>query len=150
MGDIKLLEKVKAYDKQHCYQYQKRLDTFEEDIEMFAKKFDMTTEDISLINVGDFEFSIIESKDDKQEATEFIKRYEWLGTVGSYPTHWFKATYKGLLGGVIIMGMPNSFSKLLGDNTKDIERLIARGASASWTPKNLGSKLPNVVYKVDG
>lgn len=139
MGDIKLLEQVKAYDKQHCYQYQKRLDTFEEDIEMFAEKFGMTTEDISLINVGDFEFSIIESKDDKQEATEFIKRYEWLGTVGSYPTHWFKATYKGLLGGVIIMGMPNSFSKLLGDNTKDIERLIARGASASWTPKNLGS-----------
>ena len=36
--------------------------------------------------------------------------------------------------------MPNAFSKLLGDNTKEIERLIARGASASWCPKNLGSK----------
>ena len=38
------------------------------------------------------------------------------------------------------MGMPNAFSKLLGEETKNIERLIARGASASWTPKNLGSK----------
>lgn len=38
------------------------------------------------------------------------------------------------------MGMPNAFSKLLGDDTKEIERLIARGASASWTPFNLGSK----------
>lgn len=139
MGDIKLLEQVKAYDKAHCYQYQKRLDTFEEDITMFAKKFGMTAEDVGFINVGDFEFSIIEIENDKREATEFIKRYEWLGTVGSYPTHWFKATYRGILGGVIIMGMPNSFSKLLGDKTKDIERLIARGASASWTPKNLGS-----------
>ena len=36
--------------------------------------------------------------------------------------------------------MPNAFSKLLGENTKELERLIARGASASWTPKNLGSK----------
>ena len=38
------------------------------------------------------------------------------------------------------MGMPNAFSKLLGENTKEIERLIARGASASWCPMNLGSK----------
>lgn len=36
--------------------------------------------------------------------------------------------------------MPNAFSKLLGDDTKDIERLIARGASASWCPKNLATK----------
>jgi hypothetical protein len=38
------------------------------------------------------------------------------------------------------MGMPNAFSKLLGEETKNIERLIARGASASWCPFNLGSK----------
>lgn len=79
-------------------------------------------------------------KKDKAKATEFIKRYEWLGTIGSYPTHWFTASYKGILGGVVIMGMPNAFSKLLGGDTKHIERLIARGASASWCPKNLGSK----------
>jgi hypothetical protein len=39
-----------------------------------------------------------------------------------------------------MFAMPYAFSKLLGNDTRELERLIARGASASWTPKNLGSK----------
>lgn len=35
--------------------------------------------------------------------------------------------------------MPNAFSKILGDKTKDLERLISRGACISWSPKNLAS-----------
>ena len=136
MSDIKLLEKIKNFDSPWCYQYQRRLDTIEEDKE----KYGWSDEDIENISLDDFEFAPISTKDEKQEATEFIKRYEWLGTVGSFPTHWFSARYKGILGGVIIMGMPNAFSKLLGEDTREIERLIARGASASWCPKNLGSK----------
>lgn len=136
MGDISLLNKIKEFKSPWCYQYQRRLDTLEEDKQILG----WTDEDIKNINLEEFEFSFIATKEEKKEATEFIKRYEWLGTVGSYPTHWFAARYKGILGGVIIMGMPNSFSKLLGEKTKDIERLIARGASASWTPMNLGSK----------
>ena len=136
MSDIKLLEKIKDYDKPWCYQYQKRLDTFQEDMEMYK----WSQEDIDSISLDDFEFSFISDKKDKEEATAFIKRYEWLGTIGSFPTHWFTARYKGILGGVIIMGMPNAFSKMLGEETKNIERLIARGASASWCPFNLGSK----------
>lgn len=136
MSDIQLLDKIKNYDKDWCYQYQKRLDTLKEDM----KRFHWTEEDIKNISLDDFEFAYIDTALEKQCATEFIKRYEWLGTVGSYPTHWFTARYKGILGGVIIMSMPNAFSKLLGDKTKDIERLIARGASASWCPFNLGSK----------
>lgn len=135
-GDISLLKKIKDFKSPWCYQYQRRLDTLEEDKQILG----WTDEDIKNINLDEFEFSFIVTKEEKKEATEFIKRYEWLGTVGSYPTHWFAARYKGILGGVIIMGMPNSFSKLLGEKTKDIERLIARGASASWTPMNLGSK----------
>lgn len=136
MSDILLLEKIKNYKEKHCYQYQKRLDTLEED----KKILNWDDEFIKNINLSDFEFSYVYSKEDKIECTEFIKRYEWLGTIGSFPTHWFTARYKGVLGGVIIMGMPNAFSKLLGENTKEIERLIARGASASWCPMNLGSK----------
>ena len=136
MSDIRLLEKIKSYDKDWCYQYQKRLDTIQEDM----AKYGWSQEDVDNIKLDDFEFSYIDSKNNKQEATEFIKRYEWLGTIGSYPTHWFTARYKGILGGVIIMGMPNAFSKLLGEETKSLERLIARGASASWCPMNLGSK----------
>lgn len=136
MSDISLLNKIQEFKSPWCYQYQRRLDTIEED----KVKYGWTDEDISNINLDDFEFKLIESKEEKSQATDFIKRYEWLGTVGSYPTHWFTASYKGLLGGVIIMGMPNAFSKLLGEETKSLERLIARGASASWCPKNLGSK----------
>jgi len=39
----------------------------------------------------------------------------------------------------MLFNMPNAFSKLLGDNTKELERLISRGACISWSPKNLGS-----------
>lgn len=134
MGDIALLEQIKNFDKDYCYQYQRRLDTYEED----KKKYNWTDEDIKNIDLDEFIFKPITG--DKKEATNFIKRYEWLGTVGSYPTHWFGAYYNGILGGVIIMGMPNAFSKILGEKTKELERLIARGASASWCPMNLGSK----------
>lgn len=136
MGDIRLLEKIKSYDKDWCYQYQKRIDTLPEDMERYG----WTEEDVNNISLSDFEFSPIEDKEGKKEATEFIKRYEWLGTIGNFPTHWFGARYKGILGGVVIMGMPNSFSKMLGEETPELERLIARGASASWCPFNLGSK----------
>ena len=136
MSDIKLLEKIKSYDKEYCYQYQKRIDTLQEDM----RNNGWTEEDVKAISLDDFVFSPIETAEGKKEASDFIKRYEWLGTIGSFPTHWFEARYKGLLGGVVIMGMPNSFSKMLGEETKTLERLIARGASASWCPFNLGSK----------
>lgn len=136
MSDINLLHKIADYGQEHCYQYQRRLDTIEED----KIVHNMSDEDIANISLDDFVFKNITSKEDKAKATEFIKRYEWLGTIGSYPTHWFTAYYKGILSGVIIMSMPNAFSKLLGEETKNIERLIARGASASFCPKNLGSK----------
>lgn len=136
MSDIKLLRKIEEYKKPYCYQFQRRIDTLEEDKQLLG----WDDEFISKIDLNDFVFENISSKVMKQEATEFIKRYEWLGTVGSFPTHWFTARYKGILGGVVIMGMPNAFSKLLGDDTREIERLIARGASASWCPMNLGSK----------
>ena len=136
MSSLELLNKINDYTEDHCYQYQRRIDTLEED----KKNLGWDDEFIKNINLDEFEFSYIDSKEDKKEATEFIKRYEWLGTVGSFPTHWFVAKYRGIIGGVVIMGMPNAFSKLLGEGTETKERLIARGASASWTPMNLGSK----------
>lgn len=136
MSDLFLLKQIKTYDKDWCYQYQKRIDTLHEDMRTYG----WSEEDIKNISLDDFKFQYIHTDIEKIRATEFIKRYEWLGTIGSFPTHWFIATYKGILGGVIIMSMPNSFSKILGDDTKNLERLISRGASASWCPFNLGSK----------
>lgn len=135
MSDIKLLEQIKEYDKPHCYQYQKKLDTYEED----KQRLGWSDEDISKIKVSDFEFSIMTTKEEKKEASEFIKKYEWMGSLSQFNTHYFQARYKGELGCVIIMNMPNAFSKLLGEETPKLERLISRGASASWTPKNLAS-----------
>ena len=139
MASIELLEKIKNYDKPWCYQYQKRLDTLQEDLD----KYGLTQEDLDNISIDDFVFEYVDKNDNikKDEAYRFIERYEWLGTCnGVFVSHIFTARYKGILGGVIMFAMPYAFSKLLGENTKSIERLIARGASASFCPKNLGSK----------
>ena len=53
MSDISLIEKVRNFDKPWCYQYQRRLDTIEED----KKLLTMTDEDIYNISLDAFEFS---------------------------------------------------------------------------------------------
>ena len=130
------LKRLNTYDKNHCWQYDIRLSKEKEDREFIKNTFNIEIEDIS---IKDFEIRQITSKEDKQEAIEFIKRYEWLGTITQYSTHYFGAYYKGVLGGVTIFSMPNAFSKLLGEDTKNLERLVSRGACASWTPKGLAS-----------
>ena len=135
MSDIKLLEKIKNFKENHCYQYQKRLDTIEED----KIKYNLTDEDIANISLDDYEFKLITDSKEKQEAINFVKKYEWLGDISQFPTHYFGAYWKGILSGVIIFGMPNAFSKLLGENTKSIERLIQRGCSISFAHKHLAS-----------
>lgn len=136
MSDIALLQKIKDFDKPHCYQYQRKLDTLEED----KKLLGWDDEFIRNIDLNEFEFSVATTKEEKSKCAEFIKRYEWLGTIGSYPTHWFMAHYRGILSCVNIFSMPNAFSKMLGEDTKHLERLISRGASASFCPTNLASK----------
>jgi hypothetical protein len=76
-----------------------------------------------------------------KEIIDFVERHERLGTLSQYPSDIFTARYRGLLASVVIFETPLAYSKMLGSNTKDVERLISRGASASWAPKNLGSKL---------
>ena len=136
MASVELLKKLEDYKQPWCYQYQRRLDTIEED----KKKYGWTDEDLANIKLDDFVFEYVSSDEAKRECKEFIERYEWLGCLGWYSTHFFTARYKGILGGVIVMGMPNAFSKLLGEDTSKYERLVNRGASAAWTPPYLGSK----------
>lgn len=107
-----------------CHQFQRKLDTMEEDISNGAPR----DVDISkfVLNIEPY----------SQEHGKFIERYEWLGTVGYSPKWIFVARYCGLIGGVVILSEPNGYTKNI-----EIEALISRGATASWTPKNLGSKL---------
>lgn len=130
------LYRLKKYNEPHCWQYDIRLKTEAEDREFIRDRFGIEVEDIT---ISDFEYKLIDDKKGKAEAIEFIKRYEWLGTITQYSTHYFGAYFQDMLGGVLIFSVPNSFSKLMGDETADLERLISRGASASWTPKSLAS-----------
>lgn len=126
------LIKHTIYDKDHSWQYDIRLKNLNND-ENLDKK----------LNISDFSFEYVPetNKQECEKIKKFIEKYEWLGNMPNRPTHRFIAKYGDKLGGVVIMATPNSFSKLLGDNTDKLEKLISRGACASWTPKNLASSL---------
>jgi hypothetical protein len=130
----KMIEHL-VYNKEHSWQYDLRLKLLENDLKNIGF-------DYSKLKISDFKFEIIEKNDIRtKEIVEFIKKYEWLGKMPNRPTHRFIATYNNILAGVIVMSTPNSFSMMLGEDTKNIEKLISRGACASWTPKNLASSL---------
>jgi hypothetical protein len=110
-----------------CHQKIRRDQTLEEDFKNGAPKN---------AEITDFTFA---HEKMASEHKKFIERYEWLGTVGRGTKWTFTARYKnGLLGGVVLISEPNAYMKGFG---KERESLIHRGACASWTPKNLGSKL---------
>jgi hypothetical protein len=114
-----------------CYQYLRKVKTYKEDFESIGPSCSVVA--ISDISLG------LESVTD--EVTKFIERYEWLGNIGVSPKWCFCARFEGLLAGVVLVNEPSSYSKLLGEDTQKFEALIQRGATASWAPSNLGSKL---------
>lgn len=129
------LIKYKIYKNEKvCYQYKIKMDN---------KKYDGDKVKFKKLNVSDFKFKYIDSSDKIMcdKIKKFIEKYEWLGKMPNRPTHRFVAMYGDKIGAVIVMATPNSFSKILGENTKNIEKLISRGANAHWTPKNLSSSL---------
>jgi hypothetical protein len=128
-------ERYIDYDKKHCWQYDIRLKNYNSDL----IENNLTIEYVNGLKVSDFQFKNITNKKEQRKLINFIKKNEWLGTLSQFTTHWFGAYHKDILSGVILFNVPNSFSKLLGENTKNIERLISRGACISWSPKNLGS-----------
>ena len=131
------MNNFETYTKNHCWQYDIRLSNREQDLTNSG----LTEEDVQDLRISDFVFAN-ESKDLVfDEVRIFIERHEWLKRLSLYPTHFFTARYKGILAGVVIMDMPTAFSKILGEGTRKIERLISRGACISWSPKNLASAL---------
>lgn len=131
------MDRIAAYDADHCWQYDIRLKNFQDDL----KDSGITAEEAARLKVSDFLFRELEPEE-RPAATLFIKRHEWLGNIAQLTTHWFAAFYQRngqeVMAGVILMGMP-TFSKMLGEGTRKIERLISRGACVSWSPKNLAS-----------
>jgi hypothetical protein len=136
---LDIVERAKNFNNETCWQYDIRVKNRDSDL----LEHNLTIEDVADLKISDFTFHFI-PKTDKETAVEikkFIEKHEWLGKVSLYPTHYFIAKYKNIMAGVVIMDMPNAFSKLLGDKTRKIERLISRGACISWSPKNLASAL---------
>lgn len=136
---------LRLYDKPHCWQYDIRQNNLIKDILDSGIKHEV----ITAMAVSDFTFRLMRTDEEKEQAIEFIKRHEWLGTISQYTTHWYGAYYfdpsQGLFGrhilaGVILMNIPNGMSKMLGDDTR-IERLVSRGACVSWSPKCLASRM---------
>jgi hypothetical protein len=128
---------------ENCWQYEIRVANRDEDL----KRANLSEDDVKDLRVSDFTIQFEEKDACYDEVKEFIERHEWLGRMSLYPTHIFTARYNGILAGVVIMDMPSVFSKLVGEKTKKIERLISRGACISWSPKNLGSSL--IMYAIN-
>ena len=129
------------YSEDHCWQYQIRLENLEDDL----RSAKLTEEEMEKLRTSDFSFEYVPKEDSRQcgEIKNFIEKHEWLGKLPVWATHRFTARLKktGALAGVIVMATPNSFSNLLGEENKNKEKLIARGACISYAPKNLGSWL---------
>lgn len=128
-------QRTETYDKDWCFQYDMRRRNLQEDL-FFAG---LTMEDAEKLTLYDFKFDVAVSEKDRTACKLFIERHEWLGTIPPYTTHYFIARYKEIPCGVVMMSEPNAQSKILGDETYKLERLISRGACISFSPKNLGS-----------
>lgn len=111
----------------------------ENNLQEDLKAVNLSLEDSLKLRCSDFTFSELTSKEERREAKEFIEKHEWLGNLSQYTTQWYGAKCYGVLAGVILFNMPNAFSKLMGERTPELERLISRGACISWSPKNLAS-----------
>lgn len=132
---IDVTDRTDNYDKNHCWQYEMRLRNYHEDLFYCG----LSKEYADTLDVRDFTFDHVTDETRQQVMISFIERHEWLGNISQYTTNWFACYHKNILAGVILMNVPNAFSKLLGDNTDTLERLISRGACISWSPKNLAS-----------
>ena len=132
-----MVGRFQDHSSETCWQFDIRKQNLREDLEAAG----MTSEFAASLRCKDFVFGVAASKEERAEIKAFIERHEWLGNLSQYTTHWFTMRLGDKLAGAVLMGMPNAFSKLLGEGTSDVERLISRGACISWSPKNLGSKL---------
>jgi len=124
LSSTKTINSLPTIDNKVCHQYKIRINTLEEDIKNGLPKN---------ADIKDF---VLTQEKITEEHKNFIKRYEWLGTIGYGIRYVFVARYNGILGGVVMVANPNAYMF-----DKNLEALIQRGACASWTPKNLGSKL---------
>jgi hypothetical protein len=137
-----------------CHQYERRLELNKEDLPHCPfprQQLKADAEGLWRVVVTDIESEFRFAQVAKSEIgrvaeiEDFIVRYEWLGSMPHRPTYYFTARTTAergdVLVGAVVLTVPTAFSKLLGDDTKCHEAVIARGAVISWAPTNLNSWL---------
>ena len=144
-------ERLNTYDKDQCWQYDIRVKNLEEDL----TECGFTKEYVETLRVPDFSFVNVTDKKEQQRLKQFIERHEWLGNLSQYTTHWFACYHKDIIAGVILFNMPNAFSKTLGENTKELERLIIHNGGylqriQTQPQRNLGLFIKRVIFTIWG
>jgi hypothetical protein len=134
-----LTERIRNYKGKECWQKKIRRKNLLKDL----FKANLTKKEADNIKVSDIICRYVQPNENetKREIVEFIKEHEWLGKNVNRPTHHFIAEYRGQIVGVQVLATPNAFSHILGKEFINKEKLIARGACISWSPKGLGSRL---------
>lgn len=134
-----LIDRLKNYKGKECWQKQIRRKNLKEDL----LRAGLTKEQAEKIKVSEIKCRFVDPDDfeTKRKVVEFINEHEWLGKNANRPTHNFVAEYNGIIVGVQVLATPNAFSHILGKEFMNNEKLIARGACISWSPKGLGSRL---------
>ncbi len=122
-----------------CWQHQVKQKNLKEDL----RKAKLTKDRASKIRVNHLQFEYVDKTDIQKciDIKKFIERHEWLGKMPARPTHRFIATYRSHIVGVVVMATPYAFTTVFGKENSHLEKLIARGATISWAPKNTGSWL---------
>ena len=85
-----------------------------------------------------------------QEASPIIKKYEWLGTMPTFCTHYFGIYYNGECGGVVVYGisLPQTvLDSFLGKEYGQKIRVLSRGACVWWAHEHSASKLISTSLK---
>ncbi len=123
----------------HCHQYAIKLKNLAKDL----NQFQLSEERAARIRITDLRFEFVEKSnlDECRKIAKFIEEHEWLKRMPNRPTHRFAAYYGNEIVAVNVLGTPYSKSSLLGRENWGLEKLIARGASISFAPKNIGSWL---------
>lgn len=122
-----------------CYQHKVKMKHQKEDLVLF----NLTKEAAKNLSISDLNFEVVQKEDlhRVEDVIKFIEKYEWLGIINRYWNFAFCLTYQEKIVCCVMIGTPQMGSKLLGENTKELEQVIHRGASCSIAPKNSGSFL---------
>ena len=110
MPTKEVIERFKDYDKEVCWQRHIREQNLEQDLKEAVNLYgQLSLEEVQKLRVSDFNIQVVNPEDItlQKGVKKFIQKHEWLGKIPPFTCNSFSALYKGHLGGVIILSIPN-------------------------------------------